>query len=81
MKIKGIPTLEERREKALLQFALKSKEKERYGKKWFKKSEETDREVRIGTRKKCKIPKCCTDRMQNNPVVYMAKKLNEHYSV
>ena len=80
MKIKDIPTLEERREKALLQFALKNEEKERYGKRWFKKSEETDREVRGTTRRKYKIPKCRTDRMQNNPVVYMAKKLNEHYS-
>ena len=75
-----IELLAERREKALLKFALKNEEKERYGKRWFRKSQETTREVRSTTRHKYKIPTCRTSRMQKNPVVYMTKLLNEHYS-
>ena len=80
MEVKGIDVLEERREKAVLSFALKNEEKERFGKKWFKKSISTQMEVRDGTRGKYRMPLCRTDRMSNNPVVYMTKKLNEHYS-
>ena len=79
MEVKGIETLEERREKKVLSFALKNEEKERFGKKWFKKSLETHREVREGTRSKYRMPLCRTERMKNNPVTYMTKILNEHY--
>ena len=80
MEVKGIDALGERREKAVLNFALKNEEKERFGKKWFKKSISTQMEMRDGTRGKYRMPLCRTDRMSNNPVVYMTKKLNEHYS-
>ena len=79
MEIKGIERLEERREKAVLTFALKNEDKERYGKRWFRLSGETEREVRDGTRRKYRIPHCRTERLQNNPVMYMTKRLNEHY--
>ena len=80
MAAKGIEKLEERREKAVLSFALKNEEKEKFGKKWFSLTEETERAVRNTTRRKYKIPKCRTSRMEANPVVNMARKLNEHYS-
>ena len=80
MAAKGIERLEERREKAVLKFALKNEEKEKFGKKWFSLSEETERIVRSTTRRKYKIPKCRTSRMEANPVVNMTKKLNIHYS-
>ena len=80
MAAKGIETLCERREKAVLNFALKNEDVGKYGKKWFCLSEETDRSVRSTTRRKYKMPICKTERMQSNPVTYMTKKLNEHYS-
>ena len=64
----------------MLKFALKNEDKEKFGMKWFRRSEETEREVRAGTRRKYRMPTCRTERMQNNPVSYMTKKLNEHYS-
>ena len=79
MEIKGIETLEERREKTILRFALKNEDKEKFGKRWFKISENTDRGVRAGTRRKYRMPACRTDRMQKNPVSYMTQKLNEYY--
>ena len=80
MAAKGIETLEERREAAVLKFALKNEEKEKFGKKWFKLNEESERSVRPTTRAKYKMPVCKTERMMNNPVVNMTRKLNEHYS-
>ena len=80
MEIKNIETLVERREKNVLNFALKNEDKERFGRRWFCKSLETQRGVREGTRSKYRMPICRTERMKNNPVIYMTKKLNEHYS-
>ena len=57
MEGKGIETLWERREKAVLSFALKNEERGRYGKRWFNLNEETDRSVRSTTRRKYKMPK------------------------
>ena len=79
MAIKNIETLEERREKTMLNFALKNEHKERYGKRWFNPAIETDRAVRQKTRDKYRIPRCRTERMLNNPVTYMTKLLNKHY--
>ena len=79
MEVKNIETLEKRREKNILNFALKNEEKERFGKKWFSKSVVTQREVREGTRSRYRMPVCRRERMKNNPVTYMTKMLNEHY--
>ena len=80
METKGIESLQDRREEMVLKFALKNEENKRYGQRWFKKSEETIREVRSTTRKKYQEQFCRTDRLKNNPINYMTKKLNEHYS-
>ena len=79
MAVKNIETLEERREKALLQFALKNEYSERFGKRWFTPSQQTTMSVRDSTREKYKVPFCRTERMTNNPVIKMTKSLNEHY--
>ena len=80
MEVKNLEALEKRREKNILNFALKNEEKERFGKRWFSTSVVTHREVREGTRSKYRMPVCRTERMKNNPVTYMTKMLNEHYS-
>ena len=80
MDVKGIGTLERRRERAVMHFALKNEDKDRYGKRWFKKTEENGHNLRESTRKKYKMPMCRTSRMRSNPVTYMTEKLNEHYS-
>ena len=80
MMVKGIQTLQERREKAVLNFALKNEEREKYGKKWFRKNEEQEREVRPGTRRKYITPQCRTERYMKNPITYMTRMLNEHYN-
>ena len=80
MAAKGIDTLEKRRDSAILSFALKNENKERYGKRWFKELPIGQRPARTGTRNKYEVPFCRTDRMKANPVVVMTKKLNEHYS-
>ena len=80
MEVKGIETLEERRERAVLSFALKNEDKERYGRRWFRRTEENGHDLRETTRKKYKMPVCRTSRMRNNPVTYMTERLNEHYS-
>ena len=49
MAARGIETLFERREKSLLNFALKNEHKERYGKRWFKETTVGTRTVREGT--------------------------------
>ena len=68
--------LEERREAAVLNFAVKNENVSKYGGRWFKKNEEIGVNLRPGTRNKYKEPRCRTERMKNNPVVYMTKKLN-----
>ena len=80
MENKGIESLQDRREEMVLKFALKNEKNQKYGQKWFKKSEETNREARSTTRKKYQEQFCRTDRLKNNPINYMTKKLNEHYS-
>ena len=79
MEAKGIEDLKDRREEILLRFALKNEET-KFGKRWFKRTEETGREVRDSTRKKYKEQMCRTERLRRNPVNYMVRKLNEHYS-
>ena len=78
MSIKSIESLEERRMKAVLNFALKNERKERYGKRWLRETTVTDRPVR--NREKYIIPFCRTERMKANPLVLMTHLLNEHYS-
>ena len=80
MTVKGIQTLQERREKAVLSFALKNEEREKYGKKWFRKSEELEREVRPNTRRKYVIPQCRTERYMKNPITNMTRMLNKYYN-
>ena len=80
MAVKGIETLQERREKAVLNFALKNEEREKYGKKWFRKTEDHGREVRTNTRRKYVVPQCRTERYMNNPITNMTRMLNEHYN-
>ena len=81
MAAKNIETLKSRREKAVLNFALKNEHSGRFGKRWFKKNENIRRnELRQSTRKEYLVPRCRTDRMFNNPVVNMTMTLNKHYS-
>ena len=80
MAAKRIETLRERREKAVLGFALKNEDRDKYGKKWFRKTGEQEREVRTSTRRKYLMPQCRTDRFVNNPITYMTRMLNEHYN-
>ena len=78
MAIKSIETLEERREKALLNFALKNEHVGKYGKRWFTEEDVPKRSTRT-TRNKYKIPRGRTNRSRANPITYMAMRLNEHY--
>ena len=77
---KGISTLYDRREEAVMNFALKNEKRPRYGGRWFEEYEETDRSVRGTTRDKYKLPRFRTERMRNNPVTRMTMALNKHYS-
>ena len=52
MQVKDIDTLEKRREKAILGFALNNKNSEKNGKKWFKETKNCERAVRNTTREK-----------------------------
>ena len=79
MEVKNISTLEERRKKALLNFALKNEHTEKYGKRWFKPAQQSTRDIRNSTKEKYSIPFCRTDRLRNNPVTQMTLLLNEHY--
>ena len=79
MEVKKIQTLEERRVQAVLNFAIKNEEKERYGKRWFKPSETMHRNIRPSTRNKYVMPFCRTDRAQSNPVTNMTRVLNAHH--
>ena len=80
MKIKGIETLYERREKAVINFALKNEHVGKYGKKWFKEEELPQRMLRE-SKNKYKIPVGRTNRTTANPITHMAIKLNEYYDV
>ena len=80
MENKGVELLSERREEIVLKFALKNESNPRFGKKWFKKTEDTGREVRNGTRGKYFEQFCRTERLRKKPINYMTRRLNEHYS-
>ena len=63
----------------LLFFALKTRNNERFGKKWFIKNDIlSEREVREGTRKMYKEKKTRTERAKNNPLNVMVRMLNEY---
>ena len=76
---KGIQTLHERREKAVLSFALKNERREKYGGRWFEEHKDAERTVRETTRHKYIVPFCRTERMKTNPIVHMTRVLNEHH--
>ena len=77
--MKGIDTLKTRREKKLLDFALKNEHVGRYGKRWFERNEESRRNLRPEIRSTYRLPFCRTDRMSNNPITVMTRALNAHY--
>ena len=79
MAAKNISTLENRREEAIIKFALKNEDKERFGKKWFQKNNRRDIREASRDNNKYIIPFCRTERMEKNPIVNMAKTLNQHY--
>ena len=79
MAARNIDTLQERREAAVLKFALKNERIEKYGGKWFEKNEDVEVGLRPGTRNTYKEQLCRTERTKSNPVVYMTRVLNEHY--
>ena len=81
MEVKGIQSLEERREEAVLNFALKNEEKERYGRRWFTLNDQMQRDLRPSTRNKYFMPFCRTDRALGNPVINMTRALNAHHGV
>ena len=79
MVAKNISTLKERREQAFLNFALKNEHTEKYGKRWLKPVPQTSMQKRNSTRDRYLVPFCRTDRLSKNPVIQMAKVLNDHY--
>ena len=79
MEVKNIETLEERREKAVLSFALKNEHVGKYGGRWFTEEEKGVYNLR-NERQKYKTPTGRTNRTKANPITYMATKLNDHYS-
>ena len=74
-----VELLSDRREEAILRFATRAAATSRFGDKWFRRREETEREVRTSTRRPYKEKFCRTNRMKNNPIQYMTRKLNEKY--
>ena len=82
MEVKGIEELRIRRENAVLRFALKNEFVEKFGGKWFVKREERTNGARTRGENLARyvIPFCRNERKKSNPVIYMATKLNEHYS-
>ena len=70
-----VETLEERRKKNSLKFALKYKDTERF-RHWFPRVV-NDRVVRETTRRTYYEKPCRTERTRNNPLQYMARLLNE----
>ena len=79
MKIKDISTLRERREQAMLNFALKNEHTGNFGKRWFHPTPHETRQVRPTTRDKYVVPFCRTDRQKSNPLVKLTTILNNHY--
>ena len=79
MENKGVVTLRDRREEAVLRFALKNEKNPRYGGRWFEETPSGERSIRATTRNKYIEKRCRTDRLKNNPINYMTRILNEHY--
>ena len=75
-----ISTLAERRKEATLNFAIKTAASPRFGPLWFKKSPETEVEVRPTTRKHYVERFCRTERSKSSPINYMTRLLNEYLS-
>ena len=74
-----IESLKERRERALLRFALKAAESPRFGPAWFQENPVTSREVRSTTRCHFLERRPRTERDKSNPISVMTKLLNEQY--
>ena len=72
----SIELLQDRREKAVREFALKNLESPRF-KRWFPLSENGPRSVRSTTHRQYKEERCKTERMRNNPIQVMIRMLNE----
>ena len=73
-----IEHLKDRRREAVLRFALKAVQSERFGPSWFKLNPETDINLRPGTRNRYLERRCRTERGRNNPINVMTRLLNEH---
>ena len=73
---KAIPTLQERREKLVEKFAIKTAKCARFGPRWFPLQEGTGYDTRRPLR--YKEFACRTDRLRNSPLHYMRRKLNEN---
>ena len=71
-----IELLSERRERSVLEFAKRALKNPKFGQKWFKPTDQTERSVRDSTRKRFVEANCRTERMRNNPVQYMVRALN-----
>ena len=79
MEENSISLLGDRREEAMLRFALKNERNSKYGGRWFEETRKTGRSVRPTTMSKYVEKTHRTDRLKNNPINYMTKLLNEHY--
>ena len=71
-----IETLQERREKSSLSFAIKNKDTERFGS-WFPRAP-LIRNVRETTHRKYLERQAKTERTRNNPLQNMIRLLNEN---
>ena len=72
-----VDTLSNRREKTIIEFANKAKMNPKFGPKWFPENSNPGRMVRDSTRRKINEAQCKTQRMRNNPIQYMIRRLNE----
>ena len=73
-----IETLESRRTKKSLNFALRNTSSVRFGHKWFP-ANMVERDARRTTRDKFQEKRCRTERERNNPLNFMIRQLNEHF--
>ena len=78
LRLSGLQRLEKRREKLMLDFALKAEKDSRYGK-WFPPHPTYNHNIR----KPMKYVEAFAnrDRLKNSPVIYMRKMLNQFYAV
>ena len=72
----GLPTLRERRDALVLNFALAAEKNPKY-EHWFPKQPEYKHDVR--EKKKYKEEFALHDRMKRSPIFSMRKILNDHY--